>query len=470
MDGRAGHRSPATPGRTAGPRANQRRVGDSPCRLGTDRRFGAAATGSRVEPAGRGLRRRRRGDWCGATGAPGGHEAGGRRLRHQSYCNRVRDGPGSPRCRGRPVLRARRHQHTPGSRLRHRRVLAVPAPTRRRRRRAAASHARRRGARAGDRLGSGSQPAGVGAGVAGHAAVVALPRSARGQPAIGSRRVHTHRGRGAGRARRPHDLSSHLTLAVPVAPGGGARVVTAARTWDAVVVGAGPAGSIVAHGLSRAGATVLLVDRAAFPRPKVCGCCLNGRALAALDDSGLSSRLAELRPHPYDALRLRAWRAEASLSLPGGASVSRERFDAMLIEAAAGQGTQLMLGTRATLVGRNAGLSTVALEAPHDAHTTVQCRVVIVATGLGSPFALRELGGELVTAGSRLGASTVLASDARVPWLDHTVNMTVGANGYMGAVRLEDGRWNLAAALDAYAVARAKGVGPVVRGVLACIP
>lgn len=246
--------------------------------------------------------------------------------------------------------------------------------------------------------------------------------------------------------------------------------MTTARTWDAVVVGAGPAGSIAAHGLSRAGATVLLVDRAAFPRPKVCGCCLNGRALSALDDSGLSSRLAELRPHSYDAVRLRAWRAEAELPLPGGASVSRERFDAMLVEAAEAQGTQLMLGSRAMLVGRDAGLSTVALEAPHGAHTTVQCRVVIVATGLGSPFALRELGGELVTAGARLGASTVLASDARVPWLDHTVNMTVGADGYMGAVRLEDGRWNLAAALDAHAVARAKGVGPVVRDVLACIP
>jgi flavin-dependent dehydrogenase len=97
----------------------------------------------------------------------------------------------------------------------------------------------------------------------------------------------------------------------------------------------------------------------------------------------------------------------------------------------------------------------------------LQCRVVIAATGLGSSFALRELGGEAVSAGSRIGASAVLAEGARVPWRDHTVNMTVGGNGYVGAVRLEDGRWNLAAALDAGAVARAKSVGPVVRDVLA---
>ena len=243
--------------------------------------------------------------------------------------------------------------------------------------------------------------------------------------------------------------------------------MTDTRTWDAVVVGAGPAGSIAAHGLARAGAAVLLVDRAAFPRPKVCGCCLNGRALAALDHSGLSSRLAALRPRAYQALHLRAWRAEAALPLPAGVSVSRERFDAMLVEAAEAEGSRLMLGTRATLIGRDpAGLSTLALEDPRGMHTTVQCRVVIAAVGLGGSFASRELEGEIVAGGSRIGASTVLDETARVPWQEHAVNMTVGAHGYVGAVRLEDGRWNLAAALDADAVTRAKGLGPVVRGIL----
>ena len=243
--------------------------------------------------------------------------------------------------------------------------------------------------------------------------------------------------------------------------------MTSPRAWDAVVVGAGPAGSVAAHGLARAGATVLLVERAWFPRPKVCGCCLNGRALAVIAQSGLAPRLSALKPHAYELLRLRAWHAEATLSLPAGASVSRERFDTMLVEAAEADGATLMLGTRATLIGRDAtGLSTVGLD-QDGAHTTVQCRIVIAATGLGSPFGLSELGGEVVLAGSRIGASTVVAADARVPWRDHAVNMTVGSQGYVGAVRLEDGRWNLAAALDADAVARAKGVGAVVRDVLA---
>ena len=49
---------------------------------------------------------------------------------------------------------------------------------------------------------------------------------------------------------------------------------------DVLVIGAGPAGSVTARELARRGRRVLLVDKAAFPRPKVCGCCLNAAAVA----------------------------------------------------------------------------------------------------------------------------------------------------------------------------------------------
>ena len=58
------------------------------------------------------------------------------------------------------------------------------------------------------------------------------------------------------------------------------------QTWDVIVVGAGPAGSLTARELARLGRRVLLVDKASFPRPKVCGCCLSGSALAALSVGG----------------------------------------------------------------------------------------------------------------------------------------------------------------------------------------
>jgi menaquinone-9 beta-reductase len=60
-----------------------------------------------------------------------------------------------------------------------------------------------------------------------------------------------------------------------------------AGRWDVVVVGAGPAGSIAALVLARAGARVALVDKAAFPRDKACGDLIGPRGVSLLDELGL---------------------------------------------------------------------------------------------------------------------------------------------------------------------------------------
>lgn len=53
-------------------------------------------------------------------------------------------------------------------------------------------------------------------------------------------------------------------------------------TYDAVVAGAGPAGSSAARGLALQGLSVALVDKAVFPRPKLCGGLLTWKTLQAL--------------------------------------------------------------------------------------------------------------------------------------------------------------------------------------------
>src|SRR5216684_6927662 len=58
--------------------------------------------------------------------------------------------------------------------------------------------------------------------------------------------------------------------------------------YDAVIVGAGPAGAATAAHLSTAGARVLLVDRTGFPRDKACGGGLTPRGVAALDRLGIA--------------------------------------------------------------------------------------------------------------------------------------------------------------------------------------
>jgi len=60
---------------------------------------------------------------------------------------------------------------------------------------------------------------------------------------------------------------------------------------DVAIIGAGPGGSATAHYLAQRGLSVLLVDKAAFPRDKTCGDGLTPRAVGVLTDMGMSDAL-----------------------------------------------------------------------------------------------------------------------------------------------------------------------------------
>jgi geranylgeranyl reductase family protein len=73
----------------------------------------------------------------------------------------------------------------------------------------------------------------------------------------------------------------------------------AAERFDVAVIGAGPAGSVAALVLARAGARVALVDKAAFPRDKACGDLVGPRGVQVLDDLGVrlpgAERVGDMR-------------------------------------------------------------------------------------------------------------------------------------------------------------------------------
>src|SRR5215204_2414088 len=130
---------------------------------------------------------------------------------------------------------------------------------------------------------------------------------------------------------------SPFPLAARAHPQGG-RIVALAhmRFYDAIVVGAGPAGSVTALRLAREGASVLLLDRARFPRDKPCGGGLTGRAVRLLPepvDSVVEDRAANVR------LRAR-YRGgyERTSSAPLVLLTQRSRLDALLAERAAAAG------------------------------------------------------------------------------------------------------------------------------------
>ena len=103
--------------------------------------------------------------------------------------------------------------------------------------------------------------------------------------------------------------------------------------FDAVIVGAGPAGSATAIHLARAGATVLLVDRARFPRDKPCGGGITGRAVKELP--------VDVTPVVEDVVRSFEVRLsyrkrfERRSEAPLVLMTQRRRLDAFLVEQAA---------------------------------------------------------------------------------------------------------------------------------------
>ena len=236
-------------------------------------------------------------------------------------------------------------------------------------------------------------------------------------------------------------------------------------TWDVLVVGAGPAGAVAARQLAHRDLSVLLVDRARFPRPKVCGCCINRSALETLSSIGLGRLATELGAVPLRRFRLFTHRRSVSVALPGGVSVSRRAFDWALVRLAVEAGAAFIDGTSASLDAIEDDRRRVHLRGT-DRNETVSARLVLAADGLGGRLLANQPGvGWRVARRSRLGASAQCDAGP-TDFEPGVITMACGPRGYVGLVRLEDARLDIAAAFDPQFVKAHRGPGRAARAIL----
>ena len=221
----------------------------------------------------------------------------------------------------------------------------------------------------------------------------------------------------------------------------------AASVWDAIVLGAGPAGALAARQLAIGGARVVLVDRKPFPRRKVCGACLNKMALDVLDSMGLGSLPGRLGGIELESLELAVAGRSIRLNLPGGMAISREMLDNALVKAAIAEGVDFVPETQG-MVGAAGPDQREVLLVHLNQRLIARARVVLVATGLGEPPSTTEpIGRARVAPRSRIGAGCTVPADPG-SYRRNVIFMAVGQGGYVGLVRVENGSLNVAAAFD----------------------
>ncbi|HEY2129189.1 MAG TPA: geranylgeranyl reductase family protein [Streptosporangiaceae bacterium] len=168
---------------------------------------------------------------------------------------------------------------------------------------------------------------------------------------------------------------------------------------DVIVVGAGPAGSATACYLARAGIDVLVLEKATFPREKVCGDGLTPRAVKALvgmgvpigeQDGWLQNKGLRIIG---GGVRLELPWPELS-SYPGyGLVRSRLDFDETLARTAQKAGARLLEGVTVTAPvlddsGRIAGVQARPTGQPDEKERQYRARVVVAADGNSSRLSL----------------------------------------------------------------------------------
>ena len=217
------------------------------------------------------------------------------------------------------------------------------------------------------------------------------------------------------------------------------------RTVDVVVVGAGPAGAAAATTLARAGVDTLVVDKATFPRDKICGDGLTTGALRLLDGLGLELDGMASWQEVEDCWIRSPTGVSRRFPMPRGqgafaAVVPRTELDAAVIDLARKAGAEVLEGHG--VVGAHEDGDGIEVDVA--GLGVVRARFAVAADGMWSPMrkhlGLAQPGYRGEWHAFRQYASNVSAEAARDLFVLFEPDLLPG---YYWSFPLPDGRANI---------------------------
>lgn len=160
--------------------------------------------------------------------------------------------------------------------------------------------------------------------------------------------------------------------------------------FDAVIIGAGPAGAAAAICLARQGRSVAIIERSEFPRRKVCGEFTSAINVDLLDRLGVGPEFRRQAGPEVRRVALFSDGAAVEAPMPKGRNVAfgralgRDILDGLLLDAARVAGATVFQPWRAIDVIQDGGNSVVLMETASE-QRQLQAPVVVAAHGSWEP-------------------------------------------------------------------------------------
>ncbi|MER8392302.1 NAD(P)/FAD-dependent oxidoreductase [Mesorhizobium sp. M1340] len=237
--------------------------------------------------------------------------------------------------------------------------------------------------------------------------------------------------------------------------------MTRLSAHDAIIIGAGPAGTSVALTLARRGWAVAIVEKTAFPRRKVCGEYISASNLALLDQLEIGDAWRANAGPEIRRVGLFFGETSVEAAMPGagagsrakhgfGRALGRDILDSLLLQAARSAGVEIFQPCRAVAIDQDGEMQRVRVQAGDEA-VMLRAPVIVAAHGSWEPGPLPSQLAKTNRPSDLLGFKAHFTGSSLAPDL---MPLLAFPGGYGGMVSVDHGRLSISCCIRRDVLAR----------------